>query len=198
MYHITVVVFSAGLPQGFPGSQIVPFAGKGDHHRISGFFHDRIIDGLRRALVKRRFIEPEKIHRFAADFENYARQYLNDNDIVAKLNIDAETKLSLFTKQTVSELQLLAPFGQGNPRPLFATKGVSLSSPPRRVGAKGDHLQLVITDNMASVRCIGFGFGKLEKKLLEHEFFNIAFQPQINNYNGNTNVEFILADIQFE
>jgi len=48
------------------------------------------------------------------------------------------------------------------------------------------------------VRCIGFRFGKLEKKLLEHEFFNVAYQPQLNTYNGNTNVEFVLTDIQFE
>ena len=67
-----------------------------------------------------------------------------------------------------------------------------------RVGAGRDHLQLAITDNTAAIRCIGFRFGKLEKKILEHEFFNVAYQPQINTYNGNSNVEFTLADIQFE
>ncbi len=40
--------------------------------------------------------------------------------------------------------------------------------------------------------------GKLEKKLLENEFFDIAFRPQLNNYNGNTNVELVLEDIRFE
>jgi single-stranded-DNA-specific exonuclease len=143
-------------------------------------------------------IKPEKIPQFTADFEDYARKNLNQDLCTAKLHIDAEAQLALFSKETVNELQLLAPFGQGNPRPLFATKGVSLPAPPRRVGAKGDHLQLVITDNITSVRCIGFRFGKLEKKLLEHEFFNIAYQPQLNSYNGSTNVEFILVDIQFE
>jgi hypothetical protein len=34
--------------------------------------------------------------------------------------------------------------------------------------------------------------------LLEHEFFAVAYQPQINTYNGNSNVEFVLTDIQFE
>jgi hypothetical protein len=75
---------------------------------------------------------------------------------------------------------------------------VRLAAPPRRVGAGRDHLQLAITDNTAAIRCIGFRFGKLEKKLLENEFFNVAYQPQINTYNGNSNVEFTLADIQFE
>jgi single-stranded-DNA-specific exonuclease len=143
-------------------------------------------------------IDAEQIEQFSADFEAYAKQNLNHNDVAAKLHIDAVVPLSEFRRETVSELQLLGPFGQGNPEPVFATKGVRLAAPPRRVGAGRDHLQLAITDNTAAVRCIGFRFGRMEKKLLEHEFFNVAYQPQINNYNGNTNVEFVLTDIQFE
>jgi len=143
-------------------------------------------------------IETDKIDRFAADFEDYAKQNLNENDVAAKLHIDAAVPLETFRKETVTELQLLGPFGQGNPEPTFATKGVRLASPPRRVGAGREHLQLAITDNTAAIRCIGFRFGNLEKKLLETEFFNVAYQPQINTYNGNTNVEFVLTDIQFE
>jgi len=142
-------------------------------------------------------IEVEKIDRFAAEFEAYAKQNLNEDDIIAKLHIDALAPLREFSKDLVSQLQMLGPFGQGNPAPIFATKGVRLASPPRKVGTKGSHLQLAITDHTNSVRCIGFGMGKFEKKLLEHEFFNIAYKPQINNYNGLSNVEFVVADIRF-
>jgi len=143
-------------------------------------------------------IETEKIEQFAADFEAYAKENLNENDIVAKLDIDAQAPLGEFRRELVSELQMLGPFGQGNPEPVFATNGVRLANPPRRVGSGGDHLQLTITDGVAAVRCIGFRFGKLEKKLLDHEFFNVAYQPQINTYNGASNVQFVLADVQFE
>ncbi|HUW18143.1 MAG TPA: single-stranded-DNA-specific exonuclease RecJ [Sedimentisphaerales bacterium] len=143
-------------------------------------------------------IEAEKIPQFAADFEAYAKQNLNRDDMAAKLHIDAAAPLSGFRKETISELRMLEPFGQGNPRPVFATKGVRLAAPPRKVGSRSEHLQLAITDNKTAVRCIGFRFADLEKKLLEHEFFNVAYQPQINNYNGSSNVEFVLADIQFE
>ncbi len=143
-------------------------------------------------------IETQKIDQFAAEFEAYAKQSLTEKDEAAKLHIDALATLGEFRREMVSELQLLGPFGQGNPEPTFATKGVRLASTPRRVGSGREHLQLAITDNTAAVRCIGFRFGRLEKKLLEHEFFNVAYQPQINTYNGNSNVEFVLADIQFE
>lgn len=143
-------------------------------------------------------IETEKIDQFAADFEDYAKQHLAKDDCAAKLHIDAAAQLSEFRKETVAELQMLSPYGRGNPSPLFTTKGVRLASPPKICGAKGGHLQLAITDNTNAVRCIGFGMGKLEKKLLEHEFFDVAYQPQLNTYNGNCNVEFVLADIRLE
>jgi len=143
-------------------------------------------------------MESAKVEKFAAEFEAYARKNLDEDNIISRLHIDAMAPLSEFSKDAVNELQLLAPFGQGNPQPVFATKGVRLASPPRRVGIKGDHLQLVITDSTATIRCIGFRFGKLEKKLLEREYFNVAYKPQINTFNGNTSVEFVITDIQFE
>jgi single-stranded-DNA-specific exonuclease len=143
-------------------------------------------------------IQTGKIDDFAAEFEAYAEQNLSADDTAAKLYIDAVARLSDFRKETVSELQMLGPFGQGNPEPIFVTKGVRLASPPRKVGSGGEHLQITITDNVAAVRCIGFRFANLEKKLLEHECFNVAYQPQINTFNGNSNVEFVLTDIQFE
>jgi single-stranded-DNA-specific exonuclease len=143
-------------------------------------------------------IRPEKIDRFTAEFETFAARGLTEDDITSKLYIDALAGLNELRKETISELELLGPFGQGNPEPVFATKGVRLAYPPRRVGANSEHLQLAITDNVTTVRCIGFQLAKLEKKLLDHESFNIAYQPQLNTYNGNTNVEFVVADIQFE
>jgi single-stranded-DNA-specific exonuclease len=143
-------------------------------------------------------ILPENIENFTEDFEKYANKNLNHDDILHKLQIDSSAKLAQLSTQAVEELKMLEPFGQGNPKPLFATKGVRLSAPPRKVGTKGEHLQLAVTDNTNSIRCIGFGMGKLEKKLLDNEFFNVAYQPNINTYNGNRNVQLVLEDIQFE
>lgn len=142
-------------------------------------------------------IQNDRIEQFTADFEDYARQNLSEEDVVARLHIDAAARLGDFSRQTVGELELLSPFGQGNPRPVFVTEGVRLGTAPKKVGAKGEHLQLVITDNVNSVRCVGFGMGKLEKKLLERDFFDIAYEPQINSFNGSDNVEFVLTDVRF-
>jgi single-stranded-DNA-specific exonuclease len=140
----------------------------------------------------------EKVEEFAIDFENYAREKLVEADLIETLNIDSLTELGKLKKTVITEMQMLAPFGQGNPPPMFATKGLRLAGPPRRVGVSGDHLQLIVTDNTATIRCIGFGLGSLEKKLLEQDYFNVAYQPQINLYNGNSNVELLICDIQMD
>jgi single-stranded-DNA-specific exonuclease len=196
-YRPTIMINSGscenGLAQGsgrsIPGFCLLS-AIKACSHHLSSFGGHKMAAGLK--------IEPDKIDQFAAEFETHAKQNLNRDDSAAKLHIDALVPLSEFRKETVRELQLLGPFGQGNPEPTFATKGVRLASPPKRVGSGREHLQLAITDNTTAIRCIGFRFGKLEKMLLEHEFFAVAYQPQINTYNGNSNVEFVLTDIQFE
>ena len=143
-------------------------------------------------------IRPADIEAFAGAFDAWARDHLAAEDTVSKLHIDAALPLSEFRHDVVRELQMLGPFGQGNPEPCFATRGVRLAGQPRRCGAQGDHLQLAVTDNTSTIRCIGFRLGNLEKKLLESDFFSVAYQPQINTYNGNSNVQLVLADVQFE
>ena len=143
-------------------------------------------------------IESEKIELFAEQFENYARRHLNEEDVAARLHIDAVTRLSDLNIDTANQLRLLEPFGQGNPRPIFASLAVHLAAPPRKVGANGDHLQLALSDNTGAIRCIGFRFGALEKKLLEQDYFDVAYNVQINEYNGNRSVELVLVDVRFD
>jgi single-stranded-DNA-specific exonuclease len=141
---------------------------------------------------------PDRIESFTEAFEAHAKEHLRDDDTVARLDVDAAVSLRQLTRDAVGQLERLGPFGQGNPRPVFVTHGVRLAAPPRRVGAKNDHLQFVITDNTATVRCVAFRMAHIEKKLLEADAFNIAYEVQVNAYNGNTTVEFVVLDVQFD
>jgi single-stranded-DNA-specific exonuclease len=143
-------------------------------------------------------IEKDNIPAFADAFEEHAAEHISDEQIVSHIDIDGECRISDLDESTVRQLNLLEPFGQGNPKPVFATNGVHRISPPRRVGIKGDHLQIAISDNTASVRCIGFNMGKLEKKLLEADQFSVVYEPDLNTYNGRTSVQFVLTDIRFD
>lgn len=143
-------------------------------------------------------IETGKVAEFAEAFEAHARQSLGRTRLESFLEIEAEVRIGDFSDRVMRELKSLEPFGQGNPRPMFATRGVRLIAPPRRVGARNDHLQLSIADTTGAVRCIGFGMGNLEKKVLETDSFSVAYEPQHNTFNGKTMLQFVLSDICFD
>jgi single-stranded-DNA-specific exonuclease len=160
----------------------------GDH--LLSFGGHKMAAGLR--------IDMSNIAAFAAAFEAYAHENMEHGTLDSYLDIDAEARIGDFSEGVMRELNGLEPFGAGNPKPLFAARGVKLIAPPRTVGSQNDHLQMSISDASGAVRCIGFGMGKLEKKLLETDSFSVAFEPQYNTYNGRTNLQFMLSDIQFE
>lgn len=143
-------------------------------------------------------IELDKLGQFTEEFEKYARDNLDESQFESKLDIEAECSLGELSPSIVGELEKLGPFGKENPKPILATRGVRLASAPRKVGQRREHLQLAIRDNTSNARCIGFKMAHLEKKLLENEFFNVAYEPQIDTYNGSGNVQLVLNDIRFE
>ena len=83
-----------------------------------------------------------------------------EEDVVAKMHIDALVPLRQFTRDVVHQLDLLGPFGEGNPKPVFATKGVRLAAAPRRCGSTNEHLQFVITDNSGDHPLRGLPHGR--------------------------------------
>lgn len=140
----------------------------------------------------------EKIPDFMQAFEQYTRENLRDQKMVCPVMIDAVCPIADITPRFVKELSLLEPFGPGNPEPLICTKSVRLISQPRRVGSKGEHLQINISDDTGSMRCIGFRMGSLEKRIVESDYFSIAYRPGLNTYNGKTSIQFVLEDIRFD
>jgi single-stranded-DNA-specific exonuclease len=143
-------------------------------------------------------LRADKIADFAAAFEQFARDHMPPEPPISIIDIDAEYPIGQFGSRIVKELSKLEPFGQGNPRPVFATRGVRWIAPPRKVGQRGDHLQLAVTDQTASVRCIGFDMGRLEKKILESDCFSVAYEVQLDSFRGNDAIQFVLREIQFE
>ena len=61
--------------------------------------------------------------------------------------IDGESPLSAFTLQAVEQIDRLAPFGQGNARPLLCSTGVTLAGPPKPLGSSGHHLALMLSQH---------------------------------------------------
>ena len=143
-------------------------------------------------------IKTEKIPDFIEDFEAYAKENISDENITQTLKIDGLFNLADFDDRAIFQLEKLAPFGEGNPRPIFASRGVRLMGKPRAIGASGEHLQFAVRDSSGTMACVGFSMASLEKKLLEADYFSIAYEPQINDFRNTKTPQFIIKDIKFD
>lgn len=142
-------------------------------------------------------VAAEKVEAFTEAFVARANQLLTGSDLEPTLRLDAEVELSLLTEPVVKDLDRLQPFGMSNPRPKFASAVLQLDGEPRTVGKSGEHLAFSVTDGKTRRRAIGFGLSAHLPKLLEHRRCRVAFQPTLNTFNGYTNVELQVIDLDF-
>ena len=142
-------------------------------------------------------IKPEKFDEFRSCFCRYAYEHLEPEQLVPELKLDAEAELRQVTAALVNDLKRLGPFGHGNRKPVFCSKGIEIAAPPRRVGKTGNHLQLYMKQGNTSMKAIAFGAGELYDRLQVGVRVDVAFEPTLNEYNGFTSVELEVKDLQF-
>ena len=140
-------------------------------------------------------IAEQNIAAFREAFCEHASGEIAQADRVAELWIDAEAPLSAFTPRVVEQIDSLAPFGQGNCRPLLCATDVTLAEPPKQIGNGGRHLALKISQHGVRLRAVAFGQGDAVEELSGlNGPLSIAFRPVINDFNGRRSVELHICD----
>ena len=123
------------------------------------------------------------------------KEMLNGKELKPFLNIDLEVSPDDINIENVEELNQLEPFGAENPCPLFVMKGLKIKE-KRLMGENKDHLRLTVQKESYEFNCIRWQQGDIS--LVSGDVIDIAFHPQINEYNGNTSVQLIMDDIHSE
>jgi single-stranded-DNA-specific exonuclease len=140
-------------------------------------------------------IERGQIENFRRAFLEYTSSAVNHDDRVAIVAIDAEAPLSQLTPKTVQQIEMLAPFGEGNPRPVLCASGVRLAAPPKTMGGGDRHLSLRVAQHRVTLRAVAFGQGEWANSLQSHDGpLDVAYSPVINEYRGFRSVEMHLVD----
>jgi single-stranded-DNA-specific exonuclease len=144
-------------------------------------------------------ISKDRIDAFRDDFFRYVSENYSTGPRDAELEIDAEVRLADVTPRAVKELDLLSPFGEDNPRPVFATTRVELAEPPRKMGEGERHLSLRVRQYNTTLRAIAFARADWAEPIAHLGGpFSISFAPSINRFGGNERVELQLIDWQPE
>ena len=140
-------------------------------------------------------IEESRVDAFRAAFCEYAASEATGAIKVGEIRIDAEGPFCQLTTETVRQIESLAPFGAGNPRPVLCATGVRLAEPPKRTGASENHLGLRLIQQQTRIRGVGFGHGEWAEELAAIDGpLDIAYRPKINDYRGRQSVEIHLID----
>lgn len=126
---------------------------------------------------------------FAAAFEAEAARLLSDDDLVARLDLDAEARPDDITPKLARELKRLEPFGAGNPEPVLFMGGLKVMD--RRVVGDG-HLRLRLAGGGRHFNAIAFRFASHEVPAM----VDMAFFPEMNEWNGNSTLQLRVKDLR--
>lgn len=143
-------------------------------------------------------IEKKMIDKFKKYFEEESHKNIQDPKIfIPPLKIDAIVPFDEISMDLYKELEMLAPFGFGNPRPILMVNSVTLPVPPAVVGQNGNHLKLRIKGGKSVIEGIGFNMGNLISKFdFETNRFDIAFSISVNRWNNTESIQLKLKDIR--
>ncbi len=194
-YHRPVVVI-AGDPLGVkPGSGSARSVPGFNLHEAFATCTDLLESHGGHAAAAGLKIKDQNLDAFRAAFCQIAAEQIPASARIAELLIDGEASLQMLTRQTVEQIESLAPFGHGNSRPVLCASEVRLSGPPKRMGATGRHLSMMLDQHGVKIRAVAFGGGDWEDELANIDGpLAIAFRPVINRWQGRVTVEIHLDD----
>ena len=91
------------------------------------------------------------------------------------------------------ELELLEPFGYGNPEPLLGARELEIMYPKV---LKDRHLKMKLRKGASYFDVIGWDMGHLLEDLSQAAIFDAVFTPSYNDWNGNRNIQLILKGLR--
>jgi single-stranded-DNA-specific exonuclease len=140
-------------------------------------------------------LDAGRLKAFRAAINDVADETLGPQDLMPRLRIDGELTFRGITAGVASGVASLAPFGAGNPRPVFAARGVEIVDGPRAL--KERHLKMALKQDGRIFRAVAWRAAERQDYLTEHRAaLDVAFSLEQNQYKGETNVELTLSDIK--
>jgi single-stranded-DNA-specific exonuclease len=140
-------------------------------------------------------MDSARIKELRASVNAVADETLGPNDLMPRLRIDGDLGFRAITGAVASGILDLAPFGAGNPRPVFAARRVEIVDGPRKL--KERHLKMTLRQEGRIFRAVAWRSAERHDYLSEHKAaLDVAFSLEQNQYNGETYTELTLADLK--
>lgn len=133
----------------------------------------------------------EKLDKFIIAMQNVATAQLSKLELASKLNIDLELSLDEANLELAKEVELLAPFGQGNAQPRFLTRQATVYDIVN-LGSNEQHIKI----RLGSIWALGFFKAEAYRHLKIGDRIDLVYYLEINGYNGRSEAQLRIIDLK--
>ncbi len=138
----------------------------------------------------------EDLPQFKERFEAYVAAHIRPEQQQPTVEVEDEIMLCDITPQFYNVMRHMAPFGPGNPKPVFLTRNLINNRYTKRVGKQGEHLKLDVTDRTAAISGIAFSRGDMALHIQNGNAVDVCYEVEENTYNGVTEMQMKVLDIK--
>lgn len=126
-----------------------------------------------------------------------ANTSLSSEDFIPITEIDANIPIEEVNLESIQELNLLAPYGTGNPKPKIMIEKLSISQ-LRQIGADNKHLKVVLEKEGSILDGVGFGMGDYFHQVSPLASVSVLGELAINEWNNVRKPQIFLRDMKIE
>ena len=137
------------------------------------------------------------VKEFCKRFQAYVEEHIQPEQREAILDIDAVVDFKDITKKLHSDLKRFAPFGPGNPKPIFCTLDVYDFGTSKVVGREQEHIKLELVDSKSNnvMNGIAFGQSASARYIKSKRSFDIAYTIEDNVFKRGA-IQLQIEDIR--
>jgi len=140
-------------------------------------------------------VREDKFENFKSLFLRNVNKILTNDDLIPAISIDGEMALTDINSRFMRFLEKLGPFGPGNMRPKFVSRNLSISGQPRLMG-NGEHIRFIVSQNGRNYPAVGFKLSSHYEDLIRGVPVDIAYVVEVNQWQGQSNIQLNVRDIQ--
>lgn len=152
---------------------------------------DTLISGGGHDMAAGIVIHEDMIDAFRDRFNQFVLESVAPDKLNPVLNVDAEVTFPELTLDLLDSYELLEPFGNSNPQPVFMSRNVMLTDAPRHL--QGNHLRLGLRQGACECDAMYFNGGSVK---LPDPPWDIAFTIDRNIWRGRTSLSISIQDIR--
>lgn len=146
-------------------------------------------------------LKEENIPEFTRRFEEYVANNILPSQLTPLLDIDAFLSFSEITPEFLNLLRKFNPFGPGNNKPVFCTRGVMDFGTSKLVGRHSEHIKLELVDDTCGKVLNGIAFNKapLFDYIHSRRPFSICYTIEENKHHGMAgNLQLLIKEIHLD